>query len=166
MTSTWNDILISRRALLSAAAVAGAAHLAGRLVPAASAAPPATAEVVWAEGGTAGRLARAAVEGLGGMGRFVKAGGFVVLKPNIGWDRTVEQAANTHPGIVVEAAKMALEAGATRVLIFDRTCNDARRCYVSSGIARPSTISATAGSPWSSSTNGASARSTCRAASS
>jgi uncharacterized protein (DUF362 family) len=135
MTTPFDGIRTTRRALLGAAAAAGAAHLAGRLVPSALA-TPASAEVVWAERGSAGRLTRAAIDSLGGMGRFVKKGAFVVLKPNIGWDRTVEQAANTHPEIVAETAKMALEAGAKRVLIFDRTCNDARRCYVSSGIAK------------------------------
>jgi uncharacterized protein (DUF362 family) len=30
---------------------------------------------------------------------------------------------------------MCLEAGAARVMVFDRTCNDPRRCYVNSGIA-------------------------------
>jgi len=40
---------------------------------------------------------RRAVEALGGMGRFVKRGERVVIKPNIGWNRTPEQAANTNP---------------------------------------------------------------------
>ncbi len=37
---------------------------------------------------------------LGGIERFVKPGEIVVIKPNIGWDRTVEMAANTHPEVV------------------------------------------------------------------
>jgi len=79
-------------------------------------------------------LVRQAVEALGGMTQFVKAGETVVLKPNIGWDRTVEQAANTHPQVVTTVARLCLEAGAKSVRIFDRTCNDPRRCYVQSGI--------------------------------
>jgi len=78
---------------------------------------------------------RAAVLALGGMGAFVKAGEVVVVKPNIGWDRTVELAANTHPLVVRTAVELCLEAGAKKVLVFDRTCNDPRRCYVQSGIA-------------------------------
>ena len=78
---------------------------------------------------------RAAVLALGGMGAFVKAGEVVVVKPNIGWDRTVELAANTHPLVVRTVVELCLEAGAQKVLVFDRTCNDPRRCYVQSGIA-------------------------------
>lgn len=71
---------------------------------------------------------------LGGMRAFVKEGARVVVKPNIGWDRTPEQAANTHPDVVKAIVRQCLEAGAKRVLVFDRTCNDDRRCYAKSGI--------------------------------
>jgi len=84
--------------------------------------------------GDAAAAARRAVELVGGMGRFVKAGQKVVVKPNIGWDRTPEQAANTSPEVVAEVVRMALEAGAKEVLVFDRTCNDQRLCYRRSGV--------------------------------
>ncbi|MDT8441765.1 MAG: DUF362 domain-containing protein [Desulfuromonadales bacterium] len=80
------------------------------------------------------RLVRETIAALGGMGRFVKSGETVVVKPNIGWDRTVEQAANTHPQVVATLAELCLEAGAAKVKIFDRTCNDPRRCYTQSGV--------------------------------
>jgi uncharacterized protein (DUF362 family) len=79
-------------------------------------------------------LVRATVDALGGMKRFVKTGETVVVKPNIGWDRTVDLAANTHPEVVTTVVRLCLESGAARVRIFDRTCNDPRRCYVQSGI--------------------------------
>jgi uncharacterized protein (DUF362 family) len=68
------------------------------------------------------------------MAHFVKPGDKVVVKPNIGWDRSPEQAANTHPLVVQALVMQALEAGAQRVLVFDRTCNEQRRCYANSGI--------------------------------
>ena len=71
---------------------------------------------------------------LGGMGNFVRPGDRVVVKPNIGWDSTPELAANTNPVVVATLVRMALEAGAKKVKVFDRTCNDPRRCYVQSGI--------------------------------
>ena len=71
---------------------------------------------------------------LGGMRQFVRPGDRVVVKPNIGWDRSPEQAANTHPMVVKAVVAQALEAGAKRVLVFDRTCNEQRRCYANSGI--------------------------------
>lgn len=78
---------------------------------------------------------RQALTLLGGMKRFVKPGNVVVIKPNMGWDRTPAQAANTHPLVVRTLAEEALAAGAKRVKIFDRSCNDERRCYVQSGIS-------------------------------
>jgi hypothetical protein len=45
-------------------------------------------------------LARQALENLGGMSRFIGKQDVVVLKPNIAWDRTPEQAANTNPDLV------------------------------------------------------------------
>ncbi|MGV1098593.1 DUF362 domain-containing protein [Thiovibrio sp. JS02] len=71
---------------------------------------------------------------LGGMARFVRPGDRVVVKPNIGWDRSPAQAANTHPLVVKALVEQALAAGAGGVLVFDRTCNEERRCYVNSGI--------------------------------
>ena len=91
--------------------------------------------VVMAKEGDAAKLVRAAVAALGGMGTFVGKGQTVVVKPNIGWDRRPEHAANTNPEVVREVVRMCLEVGAAKVKVFDRTCNDPRRCYVSSGIA-------------------------------
>jgi uncharacterized protein (DUF362 family) len=71
---------------------------------------------------------------LGGMARFVRPGDRVVVKPNIGWDRSPEQGANTHPQVVRAVVAQALDAGAKKVLVFDRTCNEQRRCYANSGI--------------------------------
>jgi uncharacterized protein (DUF362 family) len=79
-------------------------------------------------------LVAQALKALGGMGAFVQKGARVVVKPNIGWDRTPEQAANTHPVVVKAIVQHCLDAGAKRVLVFDRTCHEARGCYAKSGI--------------------------------
>ena len=81
-------------------------------------------------------LTRRAMELLGGMKRFVSKGDVVVVKPNIGWDRSPEQAANTNPEVVAEVVKMCLEEGAKKVRVFDRSCNSAKRCYENSGIKK------------------------------
>ena len=57
------------------------------------------------------------------------------MKPNIGWDRLPEQAANTNPAVVAALVAMALEAGAKKVFVADNPCNDARRTYKRSGIS-------------------------------
>lgn len=90
--------------------------------------------VVVAEGTDYPAITRKAITALGGMKRFVKNGDVVVVKPNMGWDRSSELAANTHPLVVRTVVEECLAAGARKVKVFDNTCNDARRCYVNSGI--------------------------------
>ena len=58
----------------------------------------------------------------------------VVLKPNIAWDRTPEQAANTNPELVAEVIRQCWHAGAKRVIVTDVSCNEPRRCFQRSGI--------------------------------
>jgi len=85
-------------------------------------------------GADPGLATRKAIELIGGMGAFVSRGDVVLVKPNIGWDRTMEQAATTNPFVVSALVAMALEAGAKKVIVADNPCNDARRTYVRSGI--------------------------------
>ena len=91
-------------------------------------------DVVKVTGTDYGALVKETVKLLGSMSRYVKAGDKVVVKPNIGWDRTPEQGANTHPEVVVTLVNLALEAGADEVKVFDYTCNEKRRCYNNSGM--------------------------------
>lgn len=81
-------------------------------------------------------MTRKVMELLGGMQKFVSKGDVVVVKPNIGWDRSAQQAANTNPQVVAEVVKMCLECGAKKVRVFDRSCNTASRCYENSGIKK------------------------------
>ena len=80
-------------------------------------------------------LVRQAFADLGGVSRFIARHDVVVLKPNIAWDRTPEQAANTNPDVVAEAVKQCWQAGAKRVIVTDVSCNEAERCFHRSGIA-------------------------------
>jgi uncharacterized protein (DUF362 family) len=76
-----------------------------------------------------------ALAALGGMKRFVAKGDKVMIKPNIGWDRTPELAACTNPEVVRTLVTLCLEAGAKEVTVMDNTINQAQRCYARSGIA-------------------------------
>ena len=67
------------------------------------------------------RITRAAVDALGGMSKLVEKGDFVVIKPNIAWNRPPEAAATTNPEVVAELVKMCREAGADRVMVVDHT---------------------------------------------
>lgn len=76
----------------------------------------------------------ASLDAIGGIKRFVQSGQKVTIKPNIGWDRTPEQAADTNPILVGEMVKLCLAAGAAQVIVADVPCNSAPRCYLRSGI--------------------------------
>jgi uncharacterized protein (DUF362 family) len=99
------------------------------------AADPALPEMAVIQGDDPEQLARIAIEELGGIHRFVSRADIVLVKPNIGWDRTPEQAANTNPNIVAEIVRQCWNAGAKRVIVTDVSCNDPRRCFERSGIA-------------------------------
>jgi uncharacterized protein (DUF362 family) len=92
-------------------------------------------QMVVTQGDGPRQLIRKAIEELGGIGRFISRGDVVVLKPNIAWDRTPEQAANTNPDLVAEMVRLCREAGASRVVVTDVSCNDPRRCFQRSRIA-------------------------------
>lgn len=81
-------------------------------------------------------LVKRAVDGLGGIGRFISRGDIVAIKPNIGWDRVPAQAANTNPEVVAAMVRLCFEAGASRVVVTDSSCNEANRCFQRSGIWR------------------------------
>lgn len=92
-------------------------------------------EMAVIQGDNPEQLARTAIEELGGIRRFVSRAEIVLVKPNIGWDRTPEQAANTNPSIIAEIVRQCWNAGAKRVIVTDVSCNDPRRCFQRSGIA-------------------------------
>ncbi len=87
-----------------------------------------------AQAGEPQLLVQQALKNLGGMQRFVSRQEVVVIKPNIAWDRTPEQAANTNPELVAEVVRQCWHAGAKRVIVTDVSCNEARRCFHRSGI--------------------------------
>lgn len=92
-------------------------------------------DLVVAHGASPEQIVKVAIGAMGGIKKFISRGDIVVIKPNIGWDRTPEQAGNTNPEVVAVVVKLCFEAGAKKVKVFDRPVNDPRRCYVQSGIA-------------------------------
>ncbi len=100
-------------------------------------APGATPDLVAVKGGRdpAVMFDRALRE-FGGMERFVRKGQTVVIKPNIGWDRPPEAAANTNPLLVKRIVEHCLQAGAKKVWVFDHSCDTGSRAYANSQIER------------------------------
>ncbi len=129
---------MDRRKFLKYALVTGCGVVVGENVF--SLAKPDAAEkydlvVARGEGKSPEAITKAAIDFVGGIRKFISRGDVVIIKPNIGWDRLPEQAANTNPEVVATLVKLCFDAGAKKVRIFDRTVNDPRRCYKQSGIA-------------------------------
>lgn len=78
--------------------------------------------------GDPGPATRKAVELLGGMGRFLKAGQKVVIKPNMSFDPDPDRATTTHPEVVRELVLMCKAAGASRVRVLDNPLRNAELC--------------------------------------
>ena len=95
---------------------------------------PAFPHLTVVTGGEPRQLVARALADLGGMKRFIGHQDVVVIKPNIAWDRTPEQAANTNPEAVAEMVRQCWQAGAKRVIVTDVSCNEPRRCFQRSGI--------------------------------
>lgn len=87
-------------------------------------------------GGSPVDMFRKGIAEMGGMGSFVKKGQRVVVKPNIGWDKIPELAANTNPELVGEIVRQCFAAGAKEVVVFDHTCDNWQKCYANSGIEK------------------------------
>jgi len=96
---------------------------------------PAQPDLVAVRDGSPARMFDAGIKALGGLGRFVKKGKTVLVKPNIGWDKTPSEGATTNPDLVGRIVAAACEAGAKKVYCFDHTCNREEDCYQRSGVA-------------------------------
>jgi uncharacterized protein (DUF362 family) len=131
---------MKRRELLRASgtglAAAVASHWLGPFRPLLAAEASGPYDLVAVKGATPDKLFDAGIAALGGMGRYVKPGQTVVVKPNIAWDAEPARAANTNPLLVGRIVEHCLEAGAKKVYVFDYTCDDWRRSYRNSGIEK------------------------------
>jgi uncharacterized protein (DUF362 family) len=91
-------------------------------------------DLVIAKNGSASQLLQAAIAPLGGMGRFIKKGQRVVIKANIAWARTPEQACTNNPDLLSALIKMCYDTGAKRVAVWDHTCDNYLFCFSRSGL--------------------------------
>lgn len=130
-----STLVVPSTSLLENLSAQGAQAARTRAAPAAGAAGSAPPDMAIARGKGPAELVEAALQAMGGMGRFISKGDAVLVKPNIGWDRTPEQAANTNPVVVRTVIDQCFKAGAAKVIVVDNTCNQARRCYTRSGIS-------------------------------
>ncbi len=122
-------------ALGAGLAVSGLSELGGKGTLAEAAAQP---TIAVASSKKPRELVRAAVDALGGMGKFVKRGQRVLVKPNIGWARKPEHAATTNPDVVAEVVRLCKAAGAREIKVMDHAVDGPDSLVLSmSGIKGP-----------------------------
>lgn len=98
--------------------------------------PQGAIDIAVANGPDAAANVRQVLAALGGISTFVRPGERVVIKPNVGWNRLPEQAANTNPAVVAEMVRQVVGAGAEEVWVTDVSVNNPERCFARSGIAK------------------------------
>lgn len=87
---------------------------------------PSTPDIVAVEGDPSsyGDITERAVNEVGGIEHFVKKGDRVVITPNMGWMRTPDQAATTHPDVIRRLVQLCERAGASRITVLDYALDD------------------------------------------
>ncbi|HBL18091.1 MAG: hypothetical protein A2X36_11235 [Elusimicrobia bacterium GWA2_69_24] len=98
--------------------------------------PAALPDLVAVKDGSPVQMFEAGIEALGGMKRFVKKGTLVLVKPNIGWDKTPIEGADTNPDLVGRVVRAAYDAGAREVAVCDHSVETEKSCYERSGIEK------------------------------
>ena len=101
--------------------------------PVASSGQPA---MVVVNGADPDELIERGLQAMGGIGRFVKSGQSVVIKPNFSVPRTPDQAATTNPTMVAALVKRCQAAGAKSVKVIDYPFTNAQMCLENTGIRR------------------------------
>jgi uncharacterized protein (DUF362 family) len=91
-------------------------------------------DLVAVKGGKPEAMFERGIKAVGGMGRFVKKGQSVLLKPNMSWDAGPEYASNTSPALVALIVKHCLDAGAKRVAVMDHSIEYWENSRKNSGI--------------------------------
>jgi uncharacterized protein (DUF362 family) len=100
-------------------------------------APSATASVLGVARGTrTDAMVRAAVDAIGGIGRFVQRGDVVVIKPNVAFERAAPLGATSNPEVVDALIRLVREAGAEEVRVADNPIESPEACFARSGVRK------------------------------
>src|SRR3954471_5286126 len=89
-----------------------------------------------AHGSRVPAMVRAAVDAIGGIGRFVRRGDVVVIKPNVAFERPAVLGATTHPEVLTALIHLVREAGAAEVRVADNPIESPQSCFIRTGIQR------------------------------
>jgi len=94
------------------------------------------ADIGVAKGADIEAVVRAAVAEIGGIGKFVKKGDRVGIKPNLSFASPPGRAATTNPETIKAVMKLCLEAGAKQVMVIDHPLQHASIIGSKSEVAR------------------------------
>jgi uncharacterized protein (DUF362 family) len=123
-----------KQSLALSAAMAGSSLMGGLPKAWAQSGTGGVPDLVAVSNGEPSALVDAAIAAIGGMQQVIQKGQNVVVKPNIGWNRAPEKAANTNPLVVKRIIEHCFQAGAKKVYVFDHSVNSGPDCYRKSGI--------------------------------
>jgi len=76
------------------------------------------------------------IAALGGIGRFVKRGQVVLIKPNASWNVEPQRGATTTPALVSRIVQRCVEAGAAKVYVVDHTIDNWKLAYSTTQIEK------------------------------
>ncbi len=98
-------------------------------------APSTTASVLGVARGTrSDAMVRAAVDNIGGIGRFIRSGDVVLIKPNVAFDRAAPLGATSNPEVLAALIRLVRAAGASEVRVCDNPIESPDACFARSGI--------------------------------
>ena len=81
-------------------------------------------------------MVRAAVDAIGGIGRFIARGDVVVIKPNVAFERPAVLGATTHPDVLTAMIHLVREAGASEIRVADNPIESPQSCFMRTGIQK------------------------------
>jgi len=86
-------------------------------------------------GGESREMLSKALDGIGGLGRFVQPGDVVLIKPNVAFDRSPNLGATTNPELIDILVRLLLvDARAAEVRVADNPIESPADCFAKSGI--------------------------------
>ncbi|HUH01945.1 MAG TPA: DUF362 domain-containing protein [Kofleriaceae bacterium] len=79
-------------------------------------------------------MVEAAVDAIGGIGRFISSGDVVLIKPNVAFERPAALGATTNPEVLSALIGLVRAAGAREVRVADNPIESPEQCFARSGI--------------------------------
>jgi uncharacterized protein (DUF362 family) len=89
-----------------------------------------------ARGARVPAMVRAAIDAIGGIGRFIRRGDVVVIKPNVAFERPAVLGATTHPEVLTALIHLVREAGAEEIRVADNPIESPQSCFARTGIQK------------------------------